>query len=121
MKIVDKETALRLKSLGYDGEAAYWYNESCTGLMNLCMSGSFASPYWEQVCDWLREKHGIFVWVSPRKNFGVEPVEYEGSVVLKKDISVYCTKVTLNTKGATYDITLEGTIKQALDLIEKKK
>lgn len=133
MKTVDFDLAVRLDKLGYNGSHLdLWIDDGskykliCDWRMYILYykpkgCPAYKRPYLEEIAEWLREKHGIFVWVTPRKQFGREPIEYEGNVVLRKNIGIYCTKITLNTKGPDYDITLEATIKQVLDLMENKQ
>lgn len=127
MKTIDYSTAKRLAKLNYSGEWDKLWNDgpdkwpprliqpiSCCNLYE-----QYPAPYLEQVVEWLRKMHNIFVWVEPRymQGYKMDDVKWAYKVQPLSNIR----KQTFGRDFNTYDAALEMAINDALGLIEKGK
>lgn len=69
-----------------------------------------ASPIYQQVVDWFREKHNIHIFLNPLKNG--EKIYYQGNIFDK-----YFIRNKLDLRITDYNETLIDTISEALKLI----
>jgi len=131
-QFVTYEIALKLKEKGFDGKCFCFYRENgqvaegsiCFGLIHNSLEGVYdyekhqnpirktivAAPLWQQVIDWLREKHSLDIMtrqlqLDGRAYYKITKIETEDKI---KGYSNFCK--------SPYEAR-EKAIKQALTLI----
>ncbi len=77
---------------------------------------SIAAPLWQQVIDWLREEHGI--WIEINMNYYDGDVNYTTNVVGEFPV-VECFSGDKNP--SIYPLAREIAILQAIEIIKKRK
>ncbi len=127
---VSYEIAKQLKEKGFDEECFCYYDEghelnlksgrSFGGIMvQDCHQSNIIAPLYQQVIDWLREKHNIDIWVSP---FTLENLQ--GKLNCPNDTKSYSYFILKNGKWVAdkcnfndYYSALDEVITEALKLI----
>ena len=99
-EFVPYEIAIKLKEKGFDNDCLAGYVLNRDGITSLMGCGAlrfdadgFINPYseilpaplWQQVIDWLREKHNLIIWVEARYCFEKKYLWFIHSGVLIKD------------------------------------
>lgn len=65
-----QEISLALEEIGFDGECLGYYGRvdkgfyDARGIVTKSQTPCTIAPLWQQVIDWLREKHNIEIWVN---------------------------------------------------------
>ncbi len=77
---ISYELAQKLKEKGFDEKCLRFYNHrqelrstidegiSNSDVVQVCSEGSVAAPIYQQVIDWLRNNHNIFIYDRPQYN-----------------------------------------------------
>lgn len=115
---VDYDIALKLKKLGFNEECLYYYDSfayvgsSSAFWQNYNTSENLVSrPLWQQVIDWLREKHNLIVYV--RSTY--KPLEADKKYYISFIDSWGC----LENYDLDYNEAIKKVIIKALELCEK--
>ena len=145
-QFVPYEIALKLKELGFDKECLAWFAENkeiqiapdvykkwtSKPLTNLNIIKVFnidciTAPLWQQVIDWLKEKHGIFVFIDMGKYYD----SYAEAYPFQAWCKIYKNKelihsITVRNKldnenfiFYSYEEAREQAILKAIELIKK--
>lgn len=104
-QFVTYEIALAMKELGFNKLCFGYYNpdeELIYGIDLKTMryahkyhneGESVLAPLWQQCMDWLKEKHGIFVFIDMRKYYD----SYEGAYPFQAWCKIYKNKELINS------------------------
>lgn len=130
------EIALKLKELGFNEECLGYYhvNEGYTKGYAFCYSEntrtsdcSVLAPLWQQVIDWLRDKHDIVIEITRQKYFDTYANSYAYEVVCKvyKNKELEGSVVIRDNKNNyifySYEEAREQAILKAIELCKQKK
>jgi len=123
-QFVTYEISQKLRELGFNEECCGIYNpiflfDGCWTTTNSFISKFnlkesnivCAAPLWQQCLDWLREKHGLYVYFKPDKPNNIGDIEY----VIEEHWSdeVICREIHM-----CYEFAREEGILKALTLIK---
>ena len=144
-QFVTYEIALKLKELGFDEEcfgryegADYYlekWNEVKLEPTHTTSQNTFSwqlasAPLWQQVIDWLREKHNIHISIYPKMDvncvdYTVKIYQYlEDSYLGEGEDEEYFPgglKMILEERLETYEEVREQAILKAIELCQKEK
>lgn len=133
-QFVTYEIALKLKELGFDEECFGYYSEQHDKTKFLCLYQEedyfdeirLEAPLWQQVIDWLREKHDIVIEIARQKYFDTYANSYAYEVVCKvyKNKELEGSVVIRDNKNNhifySYEEAREQAILKAIELIKKQ-
>jgi len=128
-KYIKKETAIYAKERGFDEECDYLWGvvdgyegqHKWTNINHLCNERQFSAPTQAFLQEWLREKHGIEVFVKP---FVIPQLNKKGSIkyhglVMTVDCIGDCN-VGTECKDK-YEDAFEDALVLALNLLKDKE
>ena len=98
-QFVTYDIALAMKELGFDEKCCAIYRKShlypILGFekFNSVKKSVIAAPLWQQCMDWLKEKHGIFVFIDMGKYYD----SYEGAYPFQAWCKIYKNKELINS------------------------
>ena len=121
-QFVNYEIAKKLQELGFKNECLATIDQTeflhirgtPYGIRGAMCYDTIPCPLWQQVQEWLREKHDVHIVIDPAKEKG--KLTYYGSVV--SDLvneEVYCIE-----GFDTYEECLEDALLDGLNLIENE-
>lgn len=126
------EIALKLKLLGF--KCKYHFMEYDTegflqqkGLLETFELEGIIAPLWQQVIDWFREEHQIYLGVLPYRNNedGIELCWYYTLVEDDEELpSIFCNADDLGASRDNYESSEEATlqaINKAIKIVKKRQ
>ena len=122
-QFVTYEVALKLKELGFDEECLGYFgiqNElkieiSYNSDPNLIRRNFISAPLWQQVIDWFREKHNIYIYIKPVFDNLDKSEMYQWEMKIKNRVFIK------NGDYKDFYETREQGILKAIELCQNKK
>ena len=100
-----------------------FYNETCNDMLQLIDNDlnnfrdldnyCIPAPLWQQVIEWFRVKHGIFIEVT-KSNFKDNKFLYK---IRKYNVNDKLVRAASYLLYSTFELTLEKAIEKAIELI----
>lgn len=128
-QFVTFEIALKLKELGFNEPCIAYYVVTkdkfiydinkvlnyYTGKGNFLGEKCYSAPLWQQVIDWFREKHNLYINIEPRID-----KTWEYSISKLNDGLLFGSKSLYMNAGLNYHTAREQAILKTIELIKEK-
>lgn len=134
-QFVTYEIALKLKELGFDEPCFFAFDNCkfrCKDLrtneqefegVNYNSSTYISQPLWQQVIDWLREKHNVDIFptlTTTIPDYKGGDILYTYSICTKFDDGTPCWTYDIDIVFDTYEEAREQAIIKAIEMLCKK-